>query len=277
MSTAPHHELSIEEQLIDGYAQTIALRSYRPAAARRSSPLILYFHGGRFNGGSLADADLPAAAIAQSALAWVVAVGYSLAPAFPFPAALEDGYRALQWAVEHAAAHGADARRIGLAGHDAGGNLATCIAAMARDRREFRISAQALIAPLLDPSMTLRVSSEGLRDVAANYALDMSAYASCYRAYLPNPMQRVHPYAAPLDSRRLAGLPPTLIASAEYDQFHVEADNYAAVLIAAGVSTEVTRHRHASHDAIATDPTVLADVGEFFKKRLAKPLRAGPL
>jgi len=271
MSTAPDRELRIENQEIDGYAQTITLRSYRPLASRRSTPLILYFHGGRFNGGSLSDAGIPAEAIALSAGAWVVAVGYSLAPAFPFPAALEDGYRALQWAVSHATANGADAHRIGLAGHDAGGNLATCIAAMARDRREIRISAQALIAPLLDPSMTHRV-----QDVATDHMLDISLYANCYRAYLPNPMQRLHPYAAPLDSRRLTGLPPTLIASAEHDQLHVEADKYAAVLIAAGIPTEVTRHSQVSHEAIATSPAVLADVGEFFKKRLAKPQRPGP-
>ncbi|WP_296001517.1 alpha/beta hydrolase [Rugamonas sp.] len=274
MPTALEHDLGVAEERIEGYAQSIALRSYRPLVQRRAMPLVLYFHGGRFNGGSLADAAIPAAAIAHAAGAWVVAVGYSLAPAFPFPAALEDGYRALQWAVSHAAAHGADASRIGLAGHDAGGNLATCIAAMARDRREVRISAQALIAPLLDPSLTHQVNSGAHYDSTIADALDMSAYASCYRAYLPNPMQRLHPYAAPLDSRRLAGLPPTLIASAEYDQLHVEADKYAAVLIAAGIPTEVTRHRHASHDAIANDAAVLADVGAFFKKRLAKAQRA---
>lgn len=272
MTSAQEHELKVEDSVIDGYAQRITVRGYRPAAQRRAAPLVLYFHGGRFNDGSLADAGIPAAAIARASGAWVLAVGYSLAPEFPFPAALEDGYRALQWAVGHAAANGADAQRIGIAGHDAGGNLATCIAAMARDRREVRISAQALIAPLLDPSLTHQVSSDDQHRLIS-HTQDMNTYASCYRAYLPNPMQRMHPYAAPLDSRRLAGLPPTLIASAEYDQLHVEADKYAAVLIAAGIPTEVTRHRHASHDTIATDAAVLADVGAFFKKRLAKAQR----
>lgn len=274
MTSAQEYELKVEDSVIDGHAQRITVRGYRPAALRRAAPVVLYFHGGRFSGGSLADAGIPAAAIARASGAWVLAVGYSLAPGFPFPAALEDGYRALQWAVEHAAANGADAQRIGIAGHDAGGNLATCIAAMARDRREVRISAQALIAPLLDPSLTHQVSSDDQQRLTTLlHTQDMNTYASCYRAYLPNPMQRLHPYAAPLDSRRLAGLPPTLIASAEFDQLHVEADKYAAVLIAAGIPTEVTRHRHATHDTIATDAAVLADVGAFFKKRLAKAQR----
>jgi len=274
MPTATKHGLDLSEDYIEGYAQRIALRSFRPLDQRRATPLVLYFHGGRFSGGSLDDATVPAASIAHTANAWVIAVGYSLAPDFPFPAALEDGYRALQWAVKHATVHGADASRIGLAGHDAGGNLATCIAAMARDRREVPVSAQVLIAPLLDPTLTHQVHDQKLATDQQSGMFDISAYASCYRAYLPDPMQRLHPYAAPLDSRRLAGLPPTLIASAEYDQLHVEADKYAAALIAAGIPTEVTRHRYVSHDAIATDAGVLIDVGAFFKKRLAKKSRA---
>ena len=81
--------------------------------------------------------------------------------------------------------------------------------------------------------------------------LELSECARCYRAYLPNPSQRLHPYAAPLESRRLAGLPPALIASAEHDLLLIEAENYAAELIAAGVPTEVTRHCQASHQALA--------------------------
>src|SRR5471030_2401048 len=87
MTTVLEHALHVEDSLIDGYAQRITVRGYRPAAQRRAAPLVLYFHGGRFNDGSLADAGIPAAAIARASGAWVLAVGYSLAPAFPFPAA----------------------------------------------------------------------------------------------------------------------------------------------------------------------------------------------
>ena len=48
-----------------------------------------------------------------------------------------------------------------------------------------------------------------------------------------------------------AGLPPALIASAEHDLLHIEAEKYAGELIAAGVPTEVTRHGKASHQALA--------------------------
>jgi acetyl esterase len=153
---------------------------------------------------------------------------------------------------------------MGVAGHDAGGNLATCLAAVARDRGEFAFSAQALLAPLLDPSMT-RMANE---DEIVDPDLGASECAQCYRAYLPNASQWLHPYAAPIESRRLAGLPPALIASAQHDLLHVEAEKYAGELIAAGVPTEVTRHCNASHHELGTHPAALGDVVAFFQKRL---------
>jgi acetyl esterase len=258
--------LCIEDVQIAGHAQPIFLRSYRPASDGTVLPIVLYFHGGGFVGGSLDDGDIAAAAIARDTPAWVVSVGYSLAPAFPFPAAPEDGYRAAQWAVAHARAQRADPLRIGIAGHDAGGNLATCVAAIARDRGDLRMAAQVLLAPLLDPSMT-RLADE--RKVLCP-DLEASECARSYRLYLPNPSQRLHPYAAPLESRRLSGLPPALIASAEHDLLHIEAEKYASELIAAGVPTEVTRHCKTSHQALVTHPDVLADVVAFFRKRLAR-------
>ena len=172
--------LCIEDVQIGGHAQTITLRSYRPAVKRSAVPVILYFHGGLFTSGTLDDGDVVASLIARSAPAWVLSVGYSLAPRFPFPHATEDGYRALLWAVAQARAQRADPRRIGLAGHDAGGNLATCVAAIARDRTEVKIGAQALIAPLLDPSMT-RLGDESGMDTG----FDVGACARGYAEYLP--------------------------------------------------------------------------------------------
>ncbi|KMQ80440.1 Esterase/lipase [Candidatus Burkholderia pumila] len=231
--------LCIEDVQIAGHAQPIILRSYRPASDGTVLPIVLYFHGGEFVGGSLDDGDITAAAIARDTPAWVVSVGYSLAPAFPFPAAPEDGYRAAQWAVAHTRAQRADPLRIGIAGYDAGGNLATYVSAIARDRGDLRMAAQVLLAPLLDPSMA-RLADE--RKVLCP-DLEASECARCYRAYLPNPSQRLHPYAAMLESRRLNGLPPALIASAEHDLLHIEAEKYVAELMRRPKSRAMARHR----------------------------------
>jgi len=255
--------LCIEDVRVTGHAQPITLRSYRPASNGAILPVVLYFHGGAFTGGTLDDADIAARHIARGTPAWVVSVGYSLAPHFPFPAAPEDGYRALQWAVCQARAQRADPRRVAIAGHDAGGNLATCVAAIARDRAEVIISAQALLAPRLDPSMT-RIADHN----EATTSLDLYECARCYREYLPNARQRLHPYAAPLDSWRLAGLPPALIASVQHDSLRGEAETYAAALTRAGVLTEVRCYADTSREALATHAGALADLVTFLQKQL---------
>jgi acetyl esterase/lipase len=226
-------------------------------------PIVLYFHGGGFVGGTLDDADAPAQFIAAHCPALVLSVGYSLAPAHPFPAAPEDAYTATLWAVENADDIGANPRRLAVAGDDAGGNLAACLALIARDRNAVSIAAQVLIGPMLDPSMTRLGDAMRLKsDVTAENCAD------CYRQYLPRTLQRLHPYAAPLESHRLGGLPPAFIATAECDVLHNEAEKYAAALIGVGVHTQVARFAGVTHAGLRAHPPVLIEVAEFLRRRL---------
>src|SRR2546425_12978147 len=116
-------------------AAEIALRVFGKRAvkvAAASAPLIVYFHGGLFNSGTVEDAENIAQALADNAV--VVCVDYPLAPKTHFPVTVEVAFEALQWAWAHAAELGADAARILVAGDQAGGNLAAALAMMARDR-----------------------------------------------------------------------------------------------------------------------------------------------
>ncbi len=143
-----------------------------------------------------------------------------------------------------------------------GGQLANCLAFIARDRGDVRIAAQALFGPMLDPSLTRLGDEKRLgSDITAREC------AACYRAYLPQASQRMHPYAAPLESSRLAGLPATLIATAQNDVLHVEAEKYASGLIDAGVLTQVVRYPSVSHAALADHPPALQEAVRFFQWR----------
>ena len=94
----------------------------------------MLFHGGGFIGGSLDDiAPLAAAMAARLELA-VATPGYTLATECPFPAAAEDADAATIWAAENAQRERWDARRLMVAGVEAGGNLAAVASMMARDR-----------------------------------------------------------------------------------------------------------------------------------------------
>jgi acetyl esterase/lipase len=259
-----------QDSLIPGPLGPITVRQYRPDTAATDLPIVLYFHGGGFVGGGLDDADAPARFIAAHSPALVLAVGYALAPARPFPAAPEDAHAAACWAVAHAARLGADPHRLAVAGDDAGGNLAASLTLIARDRNGPAIRAQVLVAPMLDPSMTRLGDGERLGS-----DLSAAACAACYSQYLPQWRQRLHPYASPLASVRQSGLPPALIITAECDVLHAEAEKYASALIAAGVPTQVLRLAGVTHGALAANPVALSEIAHFLRHRLwpdASPL-----
>lgn len=254
--------VEVRDFSILGPVGQLPLRLYRPHG-EVLLPLVLYFHGGGFVGGSLDDTDTPARFIAAHCPALVLCVGYALAPARPFPAAPEDAYAALVWGARNAATLGADAHRLAVAGDDAGGNLAACLTLMARDRNAAPIAAQALIGPMLDPSMTRLGDAVRLKsDTTAE-----SCFA-CYRQYLPQSLQRMHPYAAPLESRRLRGLPSAFVATAECDVLHNEAEKYAAALIEAGVHTQVARFAGVTHAGLHTHAPLLNAVTDFLRRQL---------
>ncbi len=111
-----------------------------------------------------------------------------------------------------------------VAGVEAGGNLAAVAAMMARDRGGPALAAQILVAPMLDPTLTSH--SMQYEYVTANAPRSQGACNACYRAYLPNAADRLHPYAAPSSCPRVAGLAPALILTAEDDPLRDEAEAY---------------------------------------------------
>ncbi|WP_309566837.1 alpha/beta hydrolase [Methylobacillus flagellatus] len=254
--------VSREDFIIPGPEGAIPVRLYRGAQAEGNLPLVLYFHGGGFNAGCLDDADFPASFIAHHCPAVVLSVGYALAPQHPFPAAPEDAYAAAQWAARNARRLNAAAKLLVVAGDDAGGSIAAGLSMMARDRGEFSIAAQVLIAPMLDPSMTLLGDAASLKS-----ELTAAQCAQRYRQYLPKCTQRMHPYAAPLESLRLAGLPAAMIATAECDVLHIEAEKYASALIKAGVPTQVSRFAGVQHAELTAHQPMLREVVEFLRRQ----------
>jgi len=218
-----------------GYTADMALRIYRPRAA--SSAVVVLFHAGGFVGGSLDAIASLAAAMAVRLDVTVATPAYTLASERPFPAAAEDAYAAITWAAVNARRARWDARRLVVAGVEAGGNLAAVAAMMARDRGGPALAAQVLIAPMLDPTLT----SPSMQHIAADASRSQRECNASYGAYLPNAAERLHPYAAPSSCSRVTGLAPALILTAEDDPLRDEAEAYGAKLIANGVTAQVTR------------------------------------
>jgi acetyl esterase len=63
-------------------------------------------------------------------------------------------------------------------------------------------------------------------------------WADGWSAYLGSPDKGSHPYAAPINATRLAGVAPALVITAEDDPLRDESETYAYNLKIAGVSVQ---------------------------------------
>jgi acetyl esterase/lipase len=112
----------------------LRLDLYRPKAnASRGRPLVLYIHGGGWQGGhtrhSGAFANWPGVLASLAQRGYVVAsIEYRLSGEAPFPAAFDDVKAALQWLRSRADVYGIDPSRAVIWGGSAGGHLAALTA-----------------------------------------------------------------------------------------------------------------------------------------------------
>lgn len=234
------HDVKVKTLTAQGAHDKLETRLYTPSAAQgQATGLIVFFPYGGFMTVEMNDADGFAMALATRTGYRILVSAYTTAAQQPFPAAVEDAHAVLKWAVRNRARLGWDGKRLVTAGIEAGGNLAAVSALMARDRGGPALHAQVLIMPMLDPGLTTcSMRAVATRDGAARAA---HACAAGYRDYLPRALDRTHPYACPMQSSRMKGLPPALILSADEDPLRDEGEQYGAKLATAGIRTMVRR------------------------------------
>jgi acetyl esterase len=220
----------------------ITARTYSPGGPG-PHPVLVFYHGGGWVIGDLDTHDGLCRSLANAARCAVVSVDYRLAPESKYPVAAEDSYRALTWVAESAPRLGVDPRRVAVGGDSAGGNLATVVALMARDRRGPRLAHQTLIYPVTDHDF----DTPSYRDNATGYVLTREGMRWFWRHYLVEPAQGREPHASPLRAPSLAGLPPALVITAEHDPLRDEGEAYAARLLDAGVPVTLTRYTGMFH------------------------------
>ncbi len=105
-----------------------------PARYEGLRPVVFYVHGGGFR--ILSKDALWVMALAYARRGYLVfSVDYRLAPAHPFPAAIEDVCDAYRWVVANAERFGGDTRRLFVAGESAGANLVTALTVATCTRR----------------------------------------------------------------------------------------------------------------------------------------------
>jgi acetyl esterase len=268
-------ELETKDYTVSSVTPAIPLRLYRPQTEGNDTlllPALVYFHGGGFISGGFDTHDRPLRALANASGCVIAAVEYRLAPEFPFPAAPEDCFAALQWVIHNAEELRINASKVAVGGDSAGGLLATVVCLMCRDRNASHPVAQVLVYPNADLAS----------DTPSWHELDFlhpnrsrENFVGQMAMYVPDPNEREQPYASPLRAPDVSGLPPALIITAELDPQRDEGEAYAQQLRNAGCLVTHTRYPGVLHGffqmggVIASGRVAIAEVAAYLRLRFS--------
>jgi acetyl esterase len=232
---------SVRDTRVRASGGFVPVRVLVPVAQPRG--VIVYYHGGGWVIGGLADFDKLGRQLAQRTGCTVVLVDYRLAPEYRFPTAVDDSWAALRWADEHRAELATPDAPLIVAGDSAGGNLSAIMAMRARAAGGPPIALQVLVYPVTDCDL----DSTSYRDPANQLMLSRDSMVWFWDHYAPDPEARLHPDASPLRSANFAGLPPAVILTAEHDVLRDEGELYATRLVKAGVPVRYQRFAGQMH------------------------------
>ncbi|MGW8314469.1 MAG: alpha/beta hydrolase [Bacteroidales bacterium] len=226
------------DTLLTYTGQEVGVRIYYPNKESLSGdqPVLLFIHGGGFVAGSVEQYDIMVTKLARVTGHLMVSVEYRLAPEHPFPAAVNDCFAVLRWLQDNGGEIGADTARICVIGDSAGGNLATVMTLICRDRDLPEPRCQILIYPGVTFEETLTPSRRYFAQYAdMGFVLTESFLRRVKKSYMGEDTDVKNPYLSPLDAKLTGDLPPALIITAECDPLRDGGREYAIRLTSAGV------------------------------------------
>jgi len=117
-----------------GPTGSVPVRIVKPKGATGTLPVVLYTHGAGWVFGDAHTHDRLVRDLAVGTGAAVVFPEYDRAPEHRYPVQNEQSYAVAQWVVQHGADKGLDGSRLVVAGDSVGGNMATVLTIMAKER-----------------------------------------------------------------------------------------------------------------------------------------------
>ncbi|MEU9213755.1 alpha/beta hydrolase [Streptomyces sp. NPDC048415] len=235
-----------------GPTGSVRARIVKPAGAEGTLPVILYIHGAGWVFGSADTHDRLVRELAVVADAAVVFPEYDLSPEVRYPVAIEQNYTVAKWVVEQGATKGLDGSRLAVAGDSVGGNMATALALMAKERGDVPLVQQVLFYPVTDANF----DTGSYHQFATGYFLRRDGMQWFWDQYTTSETERAEITASPLraSTEQLAGLPPALIITGEADVLRDEGEAYANKLREAGVPVTAVRFQGIIHDFVMLNP-----------------------
>jgi acetyl esterase len=279
--SVPKPDAQVKDFIVNSDGFALRLHTVRPIHAADRGPVIMHFHGGGWVVGDSKTHDRLVRELAVGTDAMVVFLDYDRAPEHRYPVAIEQAYTATCYVSEHADEFGVDATRLAVAGDSVGGNMATVVSLLAKQRSGPAIAAQLLFYPVTNADF----ETSSYKQFANGPWLTRTALEWFWDQYLPDHNKRKDPTASPLlaSSDQLTGLPRALIITAENDPLRDEGEAYGRKLIEAGVEVVTTRYNATIHDFVMLNalskaaPTraAVTQAIDFLKSVLAPKRRDG--
>jgi acetyl esterase len=209
-------------------------RQFMPMLANDSPPsdvTYLFVHGGGGVMGSVASYDAMIRHICSETNAATFAFDYRLAPEAPLTAAIEDTKRTYMDIRNAAPSLGLSPTKIVLIGDSMGALIAANATRQLAAERAPIPAAICLLYPNTDLTLALSQAAPPMRDVLPHMKDDLKFIVSQLGLD-----QNVKAFS-PLFAEDTSAMPPTFVATAQYDILCAEGRQYAEKSVAAGVST----------------------------------------
>ncbi|WP_343741156.1 alpha/beta hydrolase [Herbaspirillum huttiense] len=264
----------VSEKTITADGQQIKLTIVRPAGVTKTLPAFMFFHGGGWVLGDFPTHERLVRDLVANSGAVAVFVNYTPSPEAGYGVAINQAYAATKWVAEHGKEIKVDGKRLAVAGNSVGGNMAAVVALMAKDKGGPALRSEVLLWPVTDANF----ETASYNQFANGYFLTKNMMKWFWDSYTTDAAKRKEITASPLNATpaQLAGLPPTLIQTAEKDVLRDEGEEYGRKLQAAGVAVTSVRYNGMIHDfgllnVLAKVPavqTAMRQAGEELKFRL---------
>lgn len=239
----------IENREMDlGEHGKINVRIVKPQISTETLPVMLYVHGAGWVLGSADTHDKLVRELAVRTNSVVFVPEYDRSPEAKYPVAIEQCYATLLKIAENAQKEAWNTNRIVIAGDSVGGNMATILTMLAKDRKGPKIDKQLLYYPVTNHAF----DTESYNQFEKDYYLTKEAMKWFWGKYLPAGQDTKIKTISPLHATKedLQGLPPAMILNGEADVLRDEGEEYARHLREAGVPVTQVRFQGMIHDFV---------------------------
>ncbi|ANR61145.1 alpha/beta hydrolase [Corynebacterium glutamicum] len=243
---APVSEADATHVATDQDIAGVPVRVYTPLSGAGDLPCLVYFHGGGWSGGTLDMFDATVHSLVVGLPIIAISVDYRLAPAHPFPAAIDDAFAVVSAVLDGVSGLSIDTSRVAIGGDSAGGNIAAVTAQQLRERAVDStpvLAHQVLIFPVTDVSTT---DTPSYLTFGKDCYLTKEAMERYIEQYADG-HDRTDPRLSPLLASDLSDLPPATIVYGECDVLAHEVRAYGQALLEAGNAVTMTEFKGQIH------------------------------